>query len=387
MKKILLTAAALLSVCAVLFTSCAKKGGVKGEDEISGSESAPISEMSEKCSEYSDKLKELKLDNIKISDNISVEIPQKILTGDLIVSDNFDDKYEQIFSHYVNDYDEKLITINENSYPTGPDYDDTDKNLRMSVGCIGFFCYQRNFDISRYVYEEGLNVTEPIKSYSCNDIENCNEKYKLIDSDKEMSVAEAAQKVQDFADDFVEVSNYPNGLKIYRAAVTQTDKGSYFELDFKMTGNDVGVLQYVMDGNTCEHLYNDSPISVSIAAYICDGEVNFFAPQFCCENYNVGEEVQNAPDPVYAVQYMSRSLAEKLELELKRVELECVLFRTGNVKDDPMSDDVPWSSVIDNDTIKPVPCYVFYFDDTPNKEKFAVLWLEDMTVDYVDNSR
>ncbi len=392
MKKTTKITAAILSIFMLFLSSCAKKPDTKPtkteKTDMSGSESVTVQEMQGREQEYADSIKNLKLDNMTVNDQLAVEVPEEMKTGELLIPDGYQDKYKELFPYYDKDYDEKNVFMDEMSYPIAYQYKNPDSGLLMIAGSTGFFTY----DTMKYddVYHEFSPKLEKVYNYY--QAINCEDKYKLLNTDKEMSVAEAAQKAQDFADDFVEVSNYPNEFKVSRVSVYKTDSGYYFDIDYTHSLWGTRILEYYSTYNDFQHLYNENLIISNSTASIYEGDIDVFIAQFGVEKYKFDEDSGNVPDPVYATQYLSDTLAEHMGLKLQRVSLEYALFRTGNIEEKQEGKQTDreiadWAVYCSYDTVKAVPCYVFYFDDTPYKEKFAVLWLEDMTVDYVDNSR
>ena len=69
--------------------------------------------------------------------------------------------YKEIFTHYDEDFNEANITNDDTTYPTGPSYEDKEKGLQLSIGCTGFFSYQKVFDVQKYYNESEFVKTFP----------------------------------------------------------------------------------------------------------------------------------------------------------------------------------------------------------------------------------
>ena len=128
-----------------------KKGSKNENTATQGYALTSLDEMSKKKSEYIDELKKLECDNMNFSDILDIDIPQKIKTGDFICPTGFEDNYKEIFTHYDEDFNEANITNDDTTYPTGPSYEDKEKGLQLSIGCTGFFSYQKKILMSKNI--------------------------------------------------------------------------------------------------------------------------------------------------------------------------------------------------------------------------------------------
>lgn len=150
MKLHLKITSTILCLSLLFLSSCAetpesvKKGSKNENTATQGYALTSLDEMSKKKSEYIDELKKLECDNMNFSDILDIDIPQKIKTGDFICPTGFEDNYKEIFTHYDEDFNEANITNDDTTYPTGPSYEDKEKGLQLSIGCTGFFSYQKD---------------------------------------------------------------------------------------------------------------------------------------------------------------------------------------------------------------------------------------------------
>ena len=389
MKLHLKITSTILCLSLLFLSSCAKapesvKKGSKNENtETQGYALTSLDEMSKKKSEYIDELKKLECDNMNFSDSLDIDIPQKIKIGEYICSDGFEKKYKEVFSHYCEELDESKITEDNNTYPTGPSYEDNEKGLQISIGCTGFFSYQKDFDEQKY-----YNESEYIKTFSYSDAMESLEKYKLAGGNEEMSPADAVKLAKDFSDDLTDFCDYPNDLSVSRVSLYECSDGYFYMADYIQSVSEVKILEY-FDMFDCI----DEDLVVSSAfAYICGNEVNNFVINSCFEEHNIDGELTSTYDPVSAAIYLSDTLATNMELNVKRIAIEYCMIKKGNIEkstgdEETNREKAPWATYCSYDIYEAVPCWVFYFDETPNKEIYATINCNDMNVSFVNNQK
>ncbi|MGN0623599.1 MAG: hypothetical protein ACI4JA_06580 [Oscillospiraceae bacterium] len=389
MKTHLKFVGSVLCLSLLLLTACADTPeNVKNNSQNTISDDrefmvTELSEINEKKSEYIDALKKLRLDNITFSDNFEVSVPQKIKTGEFICPTGFQDNYKQIFAHYDDDFKEENAIDDGNTYPTGPTYINAEKGLELSIGCTGFFSYSKNFDPQKCYYE-----SEAVRSFSRCEVQENTEKYKLINSAEEISLSEAMSYAQGFADDFTDMCDYPNKLYPARISLYKCTDGYFYRVEYTQSVSGVNILEY---GSQYGEAYENTVVSGSFA-YICGNEVNSFVINSYFDEYKIADEITSVCDPVDAAQYLSEALAGKMELETKRIALEYCMIMTGNIQESSNGEETdrekaPWAACCSYDVYKAVPCWVFYFDETDNKEVYAMVSCDDMSVYFINNQK
>ncbi|MCD7742534.1 MAG: hypothetical protein LUI06_10055 [Ruminococcus sp.] len=376
---------ALLGVLAL--TSCAKTpDNVKNENDSSSNINEKISEMgldvtsleqmSENVDDYVKSINEFELDNMKFSENLEIDIPTSISTGKYIIPDKYQDNYAKIFSYYDEDFEESKAIDDGTTYPTGPTYTNEDKNLQMSIGCNGFFYYMKDFDSQKYFNESTL-----IKTYSAGEAKNSDDKYKLENSTSEISVSEAVDIAQEFADDFVKAADYPNEFVVSRVMVFEVEDSYFYEVDYQQSVNGVNILEY----NSSYDESLSALVGTGCFAYICGDEVNDFATNCYFDEQEITGEQAEAINLNDVTSYLSQNLAGKMNLEVKRIALEYCMMYDGNSKESTESEsDVSFTYTSYNIYDAQV-CWVYYFDETPGAEVFAMVSCDDMSINYVDN--
>ena len=318
MKLHLKITSTILCLSLLFLSSCAetpesvKKGSKNENTATQGYALTSLDEMSKKKSEYIDELKKLECDNMNFSDILDIDIPQKIKTGDFICPTGFEDNYKEIFTHYDEDFNEANITNDDTTYPTGPSYEDKEKGLQLSIGCTGFFSYQKDFDEQKY-----YNESEYIKTFSYSEAMESLEKYKLAGGNEEMSPADAVKLAKDFSDDFTNFCNYPNDLSVSRISLYECSDGYFYMANYTQSVSDVNILEYAGYDSIDENMI------VSCAfAYICGNEVNNFVTNSYFEEYKIDGELTSTSDPVSAAKCLSDTLATNMKLNVKRVAIE-----------------------------------------------------------------
>ncbi|MCD7742302.1 MAG: hypothetical protein LUI06_08865 [Ruminococcus sp.] len=364
------TKAVILStLCALVLASCTEApDSVKEQNQSSNdtqSKNEAITNDDSEMGEYKQALNSLNLDNMSFSQNLIIDMPTEISGGEYIYPEDFDENYVELFSHYDSDYDEANVFEEEGYYPPGPSYTNNEKGLYFSIGTDGYFYYSKDYDTQKYINEATL-----IQAYSAGDALVCNDGYKLEASKDEITPSEACKLAQDFADDFVQTVSYPCEFEISRVSLYETEDGYFYNIEFAQRINDVAILEYYSAYD--QSLYDLAWNSVTVDIY--SDEVN----SFCTTGYYVQQssydELQSPLDPVEASEYVSEHLASNMDLEVKRMSLEyCMHDQVGGTVDTTSY----YTSQI---------CWIFYFDETPGVEKFAMLNLDDMSVKFVDNT-
>lgn len=381
MKKIFVTTVLLV---VFLLTSCTHTpDNVKSETQSDKNDNAVLEDISNNKDKYIAELKKLKLDNMTFNDDIQLDIPKEVKPGEYICPDKFWEDYENVFSYYDDSYDEKNITEDENTYPTGPAYTNKEKNLEILLGCTGFFSYYKDFDCNIY-----YNESELVEYYPAAEAINCNSVNNMSDSDKTLSVSSAVKAAQDFADDFCGKFNYPNTFKVSRIGLYKCEEGYFYKADFVTQIEDTNLLGYLPTYDT----FNENLICPSAFAYICSDEVNSFTVNSCFKDHDTENPEKETADLCQSAAAVSEALAGKMDLDVKRISFEYVMIKTDSIEKKENNkkthrEKAPWASYCSFDTYKAKPCWVFYFDEAPNKEVYAIFDPEDTSVKFVNNAR
>lgn len=317
-----------------------------------------------------------------VSDDLDLDIPRQVKTGEYICMDGFEDKYKELFPHYCKDFDESKMVQEDNTYPTGPSYTDTEQNISVAVGCTGFFSYFKAFDEQKY-----FNESEFVKAFTYSEAAKSSEKYKLVGSENECSVSEALKLAEDFAQDFKRTCDYPNDFSVSRISLHKCADGYFYTADYTQLVSGVKILEYPC---TYDAPYENLVLAGSYA-YICGDEVNAFVVNSCFEEYDIKGELTSVCDPVSAFENVSGTLASNMKLTVKRAALEYCMVRTGNVQEaegkESDREKSGGATYCSYDIYKAVPCWVFYFDEANGNEIYAILDCEDMSVSFVNNQK
>lgn len=282
-----------------------------------------LSEIKEKQSDYADTLKKLECDNMTFSDNLDIDIPQQIKTGEYICADGFEEEYKELFAHYCEGFDESEIINDDTTYPTGATYENKEKGLILSIGCTGFFSYYKDFDEQKY-----YNESEFVKTLSYSEAMESSEKYKLVGSDEEISASEAIKFAQDFADDFTDFCDYSNDLSVSRISLYECSDGYFYMADYTQSVSGVNILE---DAGVYDNAEENLIVPCAFA-YICGNDVNAFVVNSCFEEHNIDGELTSVCDPVCAAEYISNTLASNMDLNVKRIALEYCMINTDNIE-------------------------------------------------------
>jgi hypothetical protein len=344
---------------------------------------AQLDEMYNNKEQYITELKNMKFDNMTFNDNLTVDIPKQINEGEYICPTDFQNEYKKIFTYYDEDFSESNVQNNDSTYPTGPDYLNEEKNLSLSIGCTGYFTYSKNFDEDLYI-----NQSEFVTTFTKSEAENCDDAYKLADSKEEIKVSDAIKTMQEFADDFTDMCDYPNKITLVRINLYQCDSGYFYKGDFTENVSGSNILEYYSAfGDTDENLINPA-----VCAYMCSAEINSFTTNSYFEEYSISGNIDSVIDLNAAAKYLNENLAGNMNLDVKRIELEYCMIKTDNIQqkngdEETDTEKAPWATYCSYDLYKAQPCWVFYFDETENQELYAILNCDDLSITFVDNQK
>ncbi len=357
-------------ICAsmMIFCGCVNR-------EQSDTREVSIAKLKAENEKYIDSIKKIKTKNLSVSNSLILSIPDKVISGEYICADGYQNNSKKIFSHYVSNYDEKNITINDSYYPTGPDYNDPETGLTMSIGCTGFFSYMTKAFTGQDIFDQSKNNL--IKTYAVGDLDS-SDHYSLSDG-TDISVADTVKMVQEFADDYVKASGFENGLKVLRVNLYQNDAGYYYEIDLSQSVDEMPILDY-------HPIYDDDETIVvpSSFAYVMGDGIEDFAVNSLFKPYKA-DSIDKVIDPAEAVRKVSEYLAKNMNLELKRVSLECSMIKkdsTDDTKNGKTEAEIVFRS---NDIYEAVPCWIFYFDESAGKEVYARYNISNGKIVFVNN--
>ncbi len=345
MKRIMAFAGVMCVMLALISSGCSKK-------ENAESKKISITRLSDRKNEYLTSLKNFSTKNISASDDLVLTFPKKVYSGKYICTSGYQRNARKLFSHYVSDYSQKNETLNENTYPTGPDYLDPETGLEMSIGCNGFFSYNtEDFDTKKYFPQ---NNNKLIKTYSYNELDS--DDHYTLKGGKDISVSEARRLAQEFADDFVGMADFGNGLRVSRINLYKTGQEYYYQIDYSQSVNGMDILNY-----TPKYVGSDIVAPMSIAFLVSD-RVADFAVNSLIEPYKT-KEVKRITDPEDATERVSRRLAKNMSLRLKRVSLEYCLKRIGNLQESKDGEETDreiagYSTFYQADLYEVTPCWI-----------------------------
>ena len=373
MKKLcllLIPLAAVLSSCAKVPDNIKTNSKYSDVDTVSAADS--YISVGDSVDGASNDIKDRTFDNITVNDDLVVQSADKLYNGKLITINGFDSKAEDIFKHYIGeDYDESKVTFDENTYPTGPEYSDGD--WYISVGCNGFINYQHCLTADTY----NNSVVADYYAFKDDDLNNI--------GGKDVSVSQAADIAQAFADDLVKLTDYPDDMRVSHISLCKDDSDNeFYVVYFELTIEGCPMLSY-MPTSAAEEIAVPTAV-----AYIEDNEVNSFIVQAGLEFYGDKEEISDVISPQSAVEKVSRGLSQYIDLDLKRVSLQYILTADGNVQeaeDGKMKDidKAPWATFASYNTFTYNIYWVLYFDESAGRETFALYNIANGDMEFFDN--
>lgn len=335
-------------------------------------------------------------DNIRVSDDFILELPESVGNPSLVVIDNFQDDYQKVYDKYVPEeifkpkcFQEvyKLIDHNNHeriTYPYGPGYEDIDSALYVAMGCTGFFCYNKN-----YMADDSPQVqTDAPKRYSLL-TQYQDDKYTL--GNTEMTVSQVQALAQSFADEFCELTDYPTEIKAQYADVLSSQAKDYLRVEYYHYVDGVPIISSFPRYKQIEGYSEKYKVPYPPNAYITDGEVIEFSISETFKVYDEGETVKILP-PDQAVEKVSEHLAENIDLELKRVSLMYHLEDNGSIEEKEAGKEThreaaAWSTFVSYDLMNARPVWVMYFDESFEKEVYAIYDNLTGEIMYVDNRK
>lgn len=373
MKKLcllLIPIVAVLSSCAEVPDNIKTNSKAGDADTVSAADSYIL--VGDSVDGASKEIKDRAFDNITVNDDLVVQSADKLYKGKLVTINGFDGKAEDIFKHYIGeDYDESKVTFDENTYPTGPEYSDGD--WYISVGCNGFINYQHCLTADTY----NNSVVADYYAFKDDDVNNI--------GGKDVSVSQAAETAQAFADDLVKLTDYPDDMRVSHISLCKDDSDNeFYVVYFELTIEGCPMLSYMPTSATEE-------IAVPTAvAFIERDEVDSFIVQAGLEFYGDKEAMSDVISPQSAVKKVSRGLSQYIDLDLKRVSLQYILTADGNVQeaeDGKMKDieKAPWATFASYNTFTYKPYWVLYFDESAGRETFALYDITNGDMVFFDN--
>lgn len=373
MKKIcllLITALVCLSSCAEVPDNIKTNSKADDADTVSAADS--YISVGDGVDGAAEDIKGTEFDNITVNDDLVVQSAEKLYNGKLVTISGFDSKAENIFKHYIGEeYDESKVTFDENTYPTGPEY--SDDNWYISVGCNGFINYEHCLTADTY----DNSVVADYYAFKEDDVNNI--------GGKNVSVLQAAETAQAFADDLAEFTDYPDDMRVSHISLCKDDSDNeFYVVYFELTIEGCPMLSY-MPTSAVEEL----AVPIAVAYIECD-EVNSFIVQAGLEFYGDKEEISDVISPQSAVEKVSRGLSQYIDLDLKRASLQYILTADGNVQeaeDGKMKDidKAPWATFASYNTFTYKPYWVLYFDETAGRETFALYDIASGDMEFFDN--
>ena len=147
----------------------------------------------------------------------------------------------------------------------------------------------------------------------------------------------------------------------------ETDDGYFYEIGYTQKVDGVNILEYASTYD--ESLSN--LICPTVFA-ICSDEINNFCVNYYLDEYEIEGEYTEVFDLVETTEYLSQELASKMNLKVQRVALEYCMIYTENVQEaedgESYREDIaPWATACSYDVYEPQICWVFYFDETPER--------------------
>lgn len=367
MKKYL----ALIIGSLIIFTACANSSEKNKVGDMPDSvEAAEI-----KNNNYEEIIKDSEYDNINVSENFKLTVPEYNTLGiyQVIYTDDFDNNYESLFGKYIPDYDPDRIVIN-NGDNNLKQIQYEDNNTFSFVTSIGGFVVSDKQCLNRVLYGD----TIPFIQTNLVDINDMPE-YRI--GNEKVSLKELVSASNDFISDFIGSADYPNLIKPFAFSTQTIDDGSI-----------AGIMH-------CRYCYKDMPIfdiqsmhdeysngmailTPPTCTFINGDEVGQFTTICAMRDHKTLQTIDRIISPSGAVDAASQKLSGYSNYELQYEEL--VYFPTCNENTLGIE---PGNGYEPGDVITLTPYWIIYFDTNWWHETFAAINAVTGEVDFVNNAK
>lgn len=355
----------------ILFTSCSGSFDKNG----AGDKSDFVNAKEINNNNNEEEIKNSEYDNISISDNFTIAIPEYDTLGiyEVIYSDDFDSNYETLFGKYIPDYDRDKVIINDGDNNLKQiQYEDN--NTFSFVTSIGGFVLGSKQCLNRVLYGDAIPFIQTNLADTNNSVE-----YKI--GTENVSLNDLVSASNTFISDFIDSVNYPNSIKPFAFSTQTIDDGSVagiMHCRYCYKGIPVFDLQSLHD----EYSSKIAILTPPTCTFINGDEIGQFTTTCAMCDYKTLQTIDKIISPADAVEVTSKKLSGYSKYELQYEEL--VYFPTCN---ENILGIEPGNGYEPGDVITLTPYWIIYFDTAWWHETFAAVNAVTGEVDFVNNAR
>lgn len=364
MKKIKI----LLTALMLGLTSCSVYDKSFSSEETD--EKTTLSELSQNKSVHIENVLALKTDNISFNGAFELKVPEHLGVYQVVCIDGFEKNADRVFDFFIdrNTFDEKNITDDGSTYPTGPKYEDKQRGIYAAAGCTGYLSYENNITYE----EEGVIY----------DIEEDKGDVTYLKSDDETYL-----KAKEQTEKITSACGYPCELEPFLK--TKHKSIELTEVSERLVYNGLPI-SCLFDRNS-----GDDTLKCFMPPAICEfdseGSLKSFTVQYALEGYKTVSESDTLLTPEAAVKRLSQELSGYREYKALGMELVYRPTLIGSDEKPPADgsmthrEKAPWCSVCSYDIFELEPYWAIYFDLTENTECFALIGAYNGDVHFVAN--
>lgn len=391
---------AYMALSLMTFTSCSNNpvsdlndSGTNDsiEETINGAEVEKISidTLNDNKQEEIENVMKFRCDNLHFVNSFNFEVPDEIGKYQVISIDNFQNKWDTLSSKYIpaDIYDENKVINDEFHYPAGPEFDDTDTGMYVSVGNNGFFTYveKTSEPVNAALY--GYDYFTSEKSYYLNS-DYTDDVYVL--KGEEVSISDSVLTALEFASEFTRLSDYPQELSPV-AAVAYQDESENAVIDVHFNNMYKGLPICSMP-SCYEDLNFDMYIFSPAVSYSDEKDcINTFTVQYAYEDYETVETYDSIITPGSAVRLLAEKLSEYAEYDVLGMELVyCpVLKESSDLNEDTSVDEISGTEewISPNIILELSPYWAVYMDVTPAREIYGLVNCVTGDIEFVNNQQ
>ena len=350
--------------------------------------------------------------NLTFKEGLTIEAPETVYQRELMVMGDFADEYSEVLMHWwVPDevWDDQYLTPQEdqmNYYPLGPTYSD-DAGWYADVWCVGTVYYEGGpgQELCNQYLQDADNM-EPwtlVAEYPlfCSD-EGLEDSYELMDGS--ITVAEAAQMGNEFAQEWCALTDYPLTLEVQYVQVYQSEAGdTLLYLIYQDYYEGVPIVD-VSDENDSRTMDSFDPDVYRdfghLKGYLTStqGICEWGGGSGGLEPYGEAEPCEEILSPAAAAQILSDTLSRYTSYEVQGVQLQYRLTYTGNVQTEEQyrsqaedgtlqsdRDGAPWCNYVSYELYETHPVWAFWMQTDRDDE--LVCFVDCLTgdVSLIDN--
>lgn len=372
MNGIIKKAGIILST--LLLTSCSIKTSF-GSDEGDLHDMIKSKNYGAEISSYIDKIQKNNYININTDSlKLNCTVPEEIGKYQVVCIDGFQKNADLLFEKYIPSdmFDKSNIIDDQTTYPYGPSYEDEINGLSVSVGCTGYFSYYTSNNV------EKDSIIPDVSSY-INDT-----------SDYSVSVDNAMKATDEFVEEFVNVSSFPNILKANTVTeYSSDDENSIVEVKYSNLYKNIPIFSLMSSSN--ELSFEMAVLPAASAFYDADNNtISEFTVQCGFADYTTIETYSEIISPEKALSLLSKALSERLRYDAVGMELVyCPVYVDNIEQSDGIThrEAAPWCNACSYDVFELTPYWAVYIDVTPTKEIYGLINCTTGDVEFVNNSK